>query len=142
MTTIHTKTLLLAAAVAMLATLSACKPNDERTVGQKVDSAVNKTEQVAERAKAAMDKVADEARATGASTADKVADATITSKVKAALAADKDVSAASIDVDTSKGKVTLSGPVRSIAARIKASELAANVKGVTSVNNTLQVKPG
>lgn len=153
MTTIHRKTLLLAASLAMIGTLGACKPNDERTAGQKVDSAISKTEQMAERAKeeakdaaarakAAMEKATEETKAMGANTADKVDDAAITAKVKAALAADKDLSAAQIDVDTSKGKVTLSGPVPSADARIKATELANKVKGVTSVNNELKVKAG
>ena len=69
-------------------------------------------------------------------------DAAITTKVNAELAADKDLSAIKIDVDTKDGVVTLTGPAPSAGARERATEIAKNVKGVTSVNNQLTVKAG
>ena len=112
MKSLHQKSLMLVPLAALLA-LGACSPNDDRTAGQKVDSAIAKSEQAAERAKedakdaaarakAAMDKVADETKSMGAATVDKVDDAAITVKVKSALAAEKDLSATKIDVDTAR----------------------------------------
>ncbi|MEO5670575.1 MAG: BON domain-containing protein, partial [Ramlibacter sp.] len=136
---------LLLLPLAALFALGACSPKNDRTAGQSVDTAVAKTEKAAERgkeesmdvaarAKAAGERVAEETKAMGAVTADKVDDAAITTNVKAAIAAEKDLSAARIGVDTSNGKVTLSGPVPTIAARGRATEVAGKVKGVTSVN--------
>ena len=45
-----------------------------------------------------------------------------------------------IDVDTEKGVVTLTGPAPDESSRAKATELAANAKGVTRVENHLTVK--
>ncbi|WP_424022315.1 BON domain-containing protein [Neisseria gonorrhoeae] len=47
-----------------------------------------------------------------------------------------------INVDTKDGVVTLNGPAPSAAAKDKATDIAKQVKGVTSVNNQLVVKPG
>jgi hyperosmotically inducible protein len=85
---------------------------------------------------------ADNTKSMGAAGVQKVDDATITSKVNAALAADKDLSAVKIDVDTKDGVVTLTGPAPTAAAASKATKLAKDVKGVTSVNNQLTVKAG
>ena len=71
---------------------------------------------------------------------EQVSDATITASVNAALAADSKLSAMKIDVDTDKGVVTLTGPAPDESSRAKATELAANAKGVTRVENHLTVK--
>lgn len=68
-------------------------------------------------------------------------DATITTRVKTALLNDPDVGGLSIDVDTFKGVVTLSGRVRSRAEEQRAIKLARNVRGVSDVKSTLQVLP-
>ena len=69
-----------------------------------------------------------------------VSDSMITTKVKAELAKEKGVSATHIKVDTdNSGVVTLSGTARSKAEADKAASLARDVKGVTSVNNNIQV---
>jgi osmotically-inducible protein OsmY len=67
------------------------------------------------------------------------ADAALTAKVKARLAADPDVAAVTIDVDTLDGQVTLSGKVASPAERAEAEKLAKGTDGVLSVVNHLQV---
>ena len=85
---------------------------------------------------------ADKTQSMGATAGDKVDDATITTKVNAALAKDKDLSAIKIDVDTQNGVVTLSGPAPTATAKQRASEIARTVKGVSSVNNQLTVKAG
>lgn len=139
--------LLLASSVAMLLALGACdRGGDQRTAGQQLDSASanakEKSQDAAARARATAKNAGDETKAMGASAGDKVDDAAITSKVNAALAADKDLSAVKIDVDTKNGVVTLSGPAPSASARDHATNLARNVKGVNSVNNKLAVKAG
>jgi osmotically-inducible protein OsmY len=85
---------------------------------------------------------ADKTRQMGSSAASAVDDATITTKVNAALAADKDLSALRIDVDTQNGIVTLSGPAPTASAKERASDLARKVEGVSSVNNQLTLSTG
>jgi hyperosmotically inducible periplasmic protein len=72
--------------------------------------------------------------------AEKLEDAVITAKVTTGLAADKNLSASRIKVATHDGAVTLKGPAPSAAARERATEIARNVKGVTSVDNQLAVQ--
>ena len=67
-------------------------------------------------------------------------DASITASVKAKLAADADVAAHNIDVDTLDGVVTLSGIVDSWEERTEAARLAAAAEHVVRVVNNLQVK--
>lgn len=135
MNTVH-KSLLAVSSLAVVLSLGACdRLNNASTVGERADSAVNRTEQAARN-------TADETRRMGAAGADKVDDATITAKVNAALAADKDLSAVRIDVDTKNGVVTLTGPAPSPEASAQATKIAKNVKGVTSVENRLTVKVG
>lgn len=69
-------------------------------------------------------------------------DAVITAKVTTGLAADKILTASRIQVETQDGVVTLKGPAPTPAARERATEIARNVKGVTSVNNQLSVRSG
>jgi hyperosmotically inducible protein len=68
-----------------------------------------------------------------------VADATITTKVKAELAKEKDVSATRIHVDTNNGVVKLSGTARSQQEADRAASIAQGTKGVVSVDNNIQV---
>lgn len=129
------KGLLVVSSLAALLALGACDRFDNRTVGQKVDDAASKTARATREA-------GEDTKSMGAAGASKVADGTITTKVNAALVADKDLSAVKIDVDTKDGVVTLTGPAPSAGAREHATELAKSIKGVTSVNNQLVVKAG
>ena len=142
----HQNRLLLAASVSMMLALAACDRYDQRAAGQKLDSvatqAKEEVQDAAARARAAADKLGDQTKSMGAGAVDKVDDASITAKVNAALAADKDLKATKIDVDTKNGVVTLSGPAPSDGARERATEIARTVKGVSSVNNKLTVKAG
>ena len=70
-----------------------------------------------------------------------VDDAAITTKVKAALLADPDVKGTQVNVDTYRGVVQLSGFVASDTERQKATQKAAEVTGVNSVRNDLQIRP-
>lgn len=67
-------------------------------------------------------------------------DTLITSKVKAAFAADPQVKATEVKVETFKGVVQLSGFVDSRASAQKAVELARQVKGVKDVKNDTVIK--
>lgn len=66
-------------------------------------------------------------------------DATVTSKVKAALLADADISGLKINVDTKQGVVRLKGEVKTMALRKKAESIARGVEGVKSVDNQLVI---
>ena len=142
----------------LLSALAACgKKNDGQTVGQKLDTAVAKTEQAAADAKAkteasmvkaedAIKSAANKAEDSGKSTANKAADvlsdASVTAAVSAEFVKDSDLSAFKINVDTKSGNVTLNGPAPTLAAKEKATSLAKAVKGVLSVDNKLIVKAG
>ena len=70
-----------------------------------------------------------------------VKDSVITTKIKAELAGEKLSSLVRIKVDTdNKGMVTLSGTAASQNAVDKAVSIARAVKGVTSVQNDIQIK--
>jgi len=69
-----------------------------------------------------------------------VSDAMITTRIKAELAKDKEVSAMKINVDTDKGVVTLRGTAKSKAEADKAERLAKTVAGVSTVRNDIKVQ--
>ena len=143
-------------AMAILPFLTACDSSDSsKTVGQKLDSAVAKTEQAATDVKdatkatvasasAALRDGADQAKNAATKASDSVTisseDAVITASVAAGLIRDPDLSALKIDVDTQKGVVSLYGPAPSEAARLRATNIAKAVRGVSSVDNKLTVK--
>ncbi len=137
----------VAGAVALSLGLAACDRNSgEQTAGQKLDAAVAKTEQAATDAQRKLEEASrDATAATRSAAADAAAvmdDAGITAKVSAGLAKDAELSAIKIDVDTRNGIVTLTGPVKSAAARERAETIARGVQGVNSVVNQLAVKAG
>jgi hypothetical protein len=127
---------LVAAAVAVLG-LAACSREEtvEPTVGQQVDTAIDKAGQMVEKAGDKAGQMANEA-------GDKVADATITAAVAAELALDKNLSALKIDIETTDGRVALRGTAPTPEARDRATLLAEAVKGVRSVDNQLTVVAG
>ncbi len=145
-----------ACAVLTLPLLAACDNSDStRTVGQKLDSAIAKTEQAAVNAKdatkasvdsagAALREGADQAKAAAKRASADVSanseDAAITASIAAGLIKDPDLSALKIDIDTKQGVVSLYGPAPSETARLRATDIAKAVKGVSSVDNKLTVK--
>jgi len=74
------------------------------------------------------------------STGEYIDDAAITGKVKAAFAADPNVKATEINVETYKGAVQLSGFVAQPQDAQRAADIARGVKGVSSVKNDIRVK--
>ena len=113
--------------------LGACDKAGDETVGQKVDSAIARTEQAGAGAKARTESAV-------TSVAGTVDDASITAAVSTGLAKDPDLSAIKIDVDTKGGQVTLRGPAPDANAKARAEEIAKSVKGVNGVDNQLEVK--
>lgn len=69
-----------------------------------------------------------------------VDDATITTAVKSKLLWSKHAEGMAADVDTLRGKVTLSGTAESSAHKEAAGRLARNTKGVTMVDNGIVVQ--
>jgi hyperosmotically inducible periplasmic protein len=69
-------------------------------------------------------------------------DMQITTRVNAGLAADRNLSAMRIDVDTKDGVVTLMGTAPSASAKARAAEIAREIRDVRSVNNQLAVVGG
>ena len=77
---------------------------------------------------------------TGEKTGEYVDDAWITTKVKSELIADSDTKAGNINVETSNGKVTLTGTAKTWQESDKAAQIARNIKGVTGVENDIRVQ--
>lgn len=84
--------------------------------------------------------LADTAREKTSDASVAMSDTMITTKVKAEMAADPQVKAMDVHVETQKGVVMLSGFVPTKAEADKAVELARKVQGVTDVKSSLQVK--
>lgn len=74
------------------------------------------------------------------STGELIDDSVITTKVKSALIADKTVSALDVSVETFKGRVLLSGFVKSVDERQRAATVAYSVPGVKEVSNKIEVR--
>ena len=148
--------------------LAACGKSDDKTAGQKLDSAISQTQQAAENvgtkiedgaAKAgdatanALDKAGEKVSNAADAAGHKIEegatkagaaldDAGITAAVKTDLIKAPEISALQINVDTQGGAVTLSGTVPTEAIKTQAGDIAKAAKGVTSVNNNLTVKAG
>lgn len=73
---------------------------------------------------------------------ERINDAQIVSGIKAQFAGDKDISPMAIEVDSKEGMVTLSGVVTNTEAKVRADQIAKQMKDVKSVNNQLEVKAG
>ncbi len=129
----HTRTLMTVAAAIAALSLGACNRADDRSAGERVDAAANKTAQGATTAK-------QEIKEAAASVKSSISDAAITASVNAELARDNELSSLRIDVDTDGGKVALKGTAPNASARERATKLARTVDGVTSVDNQLAIK--
>jgi len=138
-------------AAAALVALAGCDSNDNRTVGQKLDSAVSSAEQAAQQvkqnAKQSVDEVKAAARDASQASQDgssqigqSISDGAITASINADIAKDPDLSALRINVDTKAGHVSLYGAAPSEEARQRAERIAMAVKGVNGVDNKLAVE--
>lgn len=77
---------------------------------------------------------------TGEKTGEIIDDSVITTKVKTALIAEKGIDSTDISVKTDKGRVLLSGYVKSEQQRSNAERIARGTGGVRTVVNNLQVR--
>lgn len=68
-------------------------------------------------------------------------DATITTQIKSRFVENKDVDAASIQVETLNGTVMLSGFAKNATEKATAESIARKVNGVRSVRNEITVRP-
>jgi hyperosmotically inducible protein len=147
---------LIAAAIVALS-LAACSKEgeDARSPGNKLDDGIAKVERQSEALKADVQRgAADAALAASAAAQDArkasiemreqvgsdLSDAGIVTTVKARLAADTVLTAASINVDSTRGRVVLRGTAADAVAVARAREIALGVKGVAGVDNQLTVK--
>jgi len=158
----------LFAGLALTLALSGCnKPDDSQTAGQKLDSAIAKTEEATAEArrkteqsgaemkakteetfakagealKNATDHAAANAKVAASKAIDKMDDMAITTAITAELVKDPEIKALKINVDTKDGAVTLKGSAPTEAARERAGAVAKTFSGVQSVDNRLVVKP-
>ena len=146
------------AAVAGVA-LVACDDRTDRTVGQKLDSALQRTQQklasagdkIAQQTDKAVsavknktaevkNKTTEATAPNGPPSSKPLADTAITASIKTDCLKDPDLSILKIDVDTREGVVTLNGLADNEAARTRAEKIAEGVKGVKEVRNFLVVK--
>lgn len=147
----------LAAAIIALS-LAACSKEgeDPRSPGKKLDDGIAKVEQQSAAMKADAQRGAAEAgQAASAAVQDlkqastqlreqvgaDLSDAGIVTTVKARLAGESLLTAASINVDATQGRVVLRGTAADAVAVARASQVALAVRGVTGVDNQLTVKP-
>ncbi|SDV47709.1 BON domain-containing protein [Chitinasiproducens palmae] len=77
--------------------------------------------------------------ATHESVGDRVSDGTVTTKVKAALLAEKNLKSTKVHVKTRHGVVRLTGSVPTADEKARAEEVVRGVNGVKSVTNRLKV---
>ena len=77
---------------------------------------------------------------TGKTVGENIDDANITASVKATLVADRVANLTRIDVDTTRGVVSLNGVVESPDQKVRAGQLALTANGVKDVINNLQVR--
>lgn len=90
---------------------------------------------------AACSSTSEPASGKGETTGQYIDDATVTAKVKTAIASNVGVRAASnVNVETYQGKVQLSGFADSPDQASKAVDAAKNVNGVRTVENDIRVK--
>ena len=77
---------------------------------------------------------------TGKTLGENIDDAGITTAVKAKLAAEKVSTLTRIDVDTNQGVVALNGTVKTVEDKVRAEQIARQVKGVRDAVNNLRIQ--
>jgi hyperosmotically inducible protein len=97
----------------------------------------------------AADKTKEVARDTSTATKDAtgttgkaITDGWLKSKIAAQFVTEDSLDKSDIDIDVSKGAVTLNGAVRTMAAKNRATAIAKATDGVKGVQNNLKVDPG
>ena len=140
-----TRKTLIAAAIAATLSLAACgdnrnEPAAKRSTDTTTSSTAATTDRVTADASTATKSAGDKAVATANNVAANASDAATTAKVKTRLMAEPGIDSLKIDVDSSNGRVTLTGEVDTPQNRARAKELAGSIEGVTSVVDRMVVK--
>lgn len=128
------RSLLVLILCALALGLAACKdrPSAE-TIGRSIDQTIEKSgEQMNQAARTAGGKLAAAGQA--------VDDTALAARVKTALIAAPGLKSSAINVDAANGVVTLAGTTENPEKRDLAEQLASNVEGVQSVQNTLVIQ--
>ena len=112
----------------------------ERAVERVADKTDRATDRMADKTDRATERTANATGNVAARTGANVADAVITTKIKADLFKEPELSAMAIHVETEKGVVMLSGFVDKKADADKAVRLAKGIEGVTQVKSAIKVK--
>jgi hypothetical protein len=130
--------------------LIACDDRTDRSVGQKIDSALAQTKEsltragdkIAQQTDKAGTAVKKETHEPGNATPSKPVGDTRDHRLRSrpTFLKDPDLSVLKIDVDTKEGVVTLNGLAENEEARQRAEKIAEGVKGVRGVRNYLVVK--
>ena len=119
--------------------------NDQMRIAMDMDHSMDKTadkmDRAADKAEHKADRAADKGAMAGKKTGRAVDDGWIKSKIYAQYMADWNtvLNDSDIDVDVVKGVVSLSGTVKTAAARARAVSIAKGTDGVKSVKDTLKV---
>jgi hyperosmotically inducible protein len=116
--------------LAALLAIMACAPRDSQETADDVEEAVRETGRA----------VRDELQELGEEIEPHISDAALTGTIKAKLAADPEINPFDIDVDTTDGRVLLSGEVESAAQKAEAEKLARLTEGVVEVVNLIEVE--
>jgi len=147
--------ILTTVAIAALA-LGACSKPGEPSAGQRVDKAIATVEReaaklgaeanhAAAQAKRAATEAVQDAKQTAETAAAQVstasADAAIVISVNLGLARDGKLDPAKIDVEATRGRVTLRGTAPDAESVMRARQIVLAIKGVTGVDNYLTVNP-
>ena len=125
------------AAMMIVSGLAACdKPGPAESAGKKIDQA---SESVTASVSNTADKAGDAMSKQTQNASQIIKDTDITASVKLGLMNEADLQSTKITVVTTKGIVTLSGSVNSLANKDKAIKLAESVDGVKSVQSKLKI---
>jgi osmotically-inducible protein OsmY len=108
----------------------------QKTVSSLSTNTENLKDELAQKGKVVRQKLQD----VGDAIADATSDARTTATIKGKYLGSPDLSVMSISVNTTAGKVTLSGTVSSAENLGRAIKLASDTEGVNEVVSTLQVK--
>ena len=134
-------------AIALALALAACSPKEETaatpdTAAASSAPSTSSDSSVSSDLNKGLNQAAESASSAGSTAAVALDDTGITTKIKAALVQDSELSALDVKVETHGGAVTLSGTAPTAQAKERAEGLAKGVEGVQRVSNNLEVKAG
>ena len=140
---VNVRSLAVAGVIVAAAAGAACTQEStdkaKADTGAAVDATKTGAEKVMDATKKAGEKALDATKDAASAAGDAVTDTWITTKVKAKFADEKILDGADIKVETRDHLVTLTGNVRSAAAKARAGEIARGTEKVTRVVDNLVV---